>query len=150
MEKAAAALLGEPIVEGVMLLKRGAVKGMRTPVGGLVGILAVAAADKLRKDTTPVEPAPNGYAGGGYLALTATKLVLFAVEDGRFKQSLGQVLAEFLPGQIDRFEYGKAAIGVGTLDLVGVSGDRWAFEFSGVSRKKLNRMAEAANALIVE
>lgn len=150
MEKDAVALLGEPVVESSILLKRGAVKTMRAPIGGVVGFLAVAAAAKLRKDATPVQPAPNGYAGGGYLVLTATKLVLFAVEDGRFKQSLGEVLAEFLPGQIDRFEFGKAAIGVGTLGLIGVSGDRWAFEFSAVSRKKLNRMAEATNALIVE
>jgi hypothetical protein len=149
MEKNAAEKLGEPIAEGVILLKRGAVKNMRVPIGGLVGVLAVAVADKLRKDTTPVEPAPNGYCGGGYLALTSTRLVLFSVEEGRFKQSLGDILAEFPPGQIDRFEYGKAAAGVGTLDLVGVNGDRWAFEFSAVSRKKLNRMATATNALIV-
>jgi hypothetical protein len=145
MEKEATAILGEPILEAVILLKRGAVKSMRMPVGGLVGTLA----SKLRKDTTPITPAPNGYAGGGFLVLTDTRLALFAVEEGRFKQSLGEVLAEFLPGQIDRFEFGKAAVGMHTLDLVSVSGDRWAFEGSVVIRKKLNRMAEASNALIV-
>jgi hypothetical protein len=145
MEKEASAVLGEPIVEVAILLKRGAVKNMRMPIGGLVGILA----SKLRKDTTPIAPAPNGYDGGGLLALTDTRLALFALEQGFAKHSLGELLAEFLPGQLDRFEFGKAAVGMFTLDLVSVTGDRWAFEGSAVLRKKLNRMAEASNALVV-
>ena len=145
MQNEASAVLGEPILEAVALLKRGAVKNMRMPIGGLLGTLV----SKLRKDTTPEVAAPNGYAGAGYLVLTDTRLALFAVDEGRFKQTLGDMLAEFLPGQIDRFEFGRAAVGMHTLDLVSVTGDRWAFEGSAVIRKKLNRMAEASNALVV-
>jgi hypothetical protein len=145
MEKEASALLGEPILESVILLKRGSVKNMRMPIGGLIGVLA----SKLRKDTTPIAAAPNAYSGGGFLVLTETRLALFAVEEARLRQSLGELLAEFLPGQLDCFEFGKAAVGMFTLDLVSVSGDRWAFEGSAILRKKLNRMAEASTALVV-
>jgi hypothetical protein len=154
MEKQAAAALGEPVVDGVILLARGSAKKMRSqvsPVGGLVGVaISRVAADRLTKDTTPATPAPGGYTGGAFLALTSSRLVLFSSSSGVFKQKLGEQLAEYRPGEIDRFEFGKAAAGVGTLDLISTDGDRWAFEFSKVVRKKLVRMAEASKALVVE
>jgi hypothetical protein len=155
MEKPAAEALGEPIVEGVILLARGAVKKMRATaapaVGGLLGsAVARLANDKLTKDTTPEQPAPNNYNGGGYLVLTPTRVALFEVVNGTFKANLGPQLAVFLPGEIDRFELGKAGSGVGTLDILTTSGDRWAFEFSKISKKKLVRIAEGAKAIVVD
>jgi hypothetical protein len=155
MEKEAAEILGEPVLEGVILLARGATKKMRAsagPVGGglLGSVVTHLAKDKLSKDTTPKQPAPNNYDGGGYLVLTATNVVLFGAGDGKWKQSLGEQLASFAPGDIDRFEFGKAGAGVGTLDVLTTGGDRWSFEFSKVVKKKLVRIAESAGALVVE
>lgn len=155
MEKEAAEILGEPVLEGVVLLARGSTKKMRANTGGAVGGLlgsAVArlANDKLSKDTTPDQPAPNNYNGGGYLVLTATKVVLFGAGDSRWKQTLGEQVASFASGDIDRFEFGKAGAGVGTLDVLTTGGDRWSFEFSKVVKKKLVRIAESAGALVVE
>jgi hypothetical protein len=155
MEKEAAEVLGEPVLEGVVLLARGATKKMRAsagPVGGglLGSVVARLANEKLSKDTTPDQPAPNNYNGGGYLVLTATKVVLFGPGDGRWKQTLGEQVASFVSGDIDRFEFGKAGAGVGTLDVLTTGGDRWSFEFSKVVKKKLVRIAEAAGALVVE
>jgi hypothetical protein len=155
MEKEAAEALGEPLLEGVILLARGATKTIRantgSAIGGLLGgAVARLANDKLSKDTTPDQPAPNNYNGGGYLVLTATKVVLFGTGDGRWKQTLGERLASFTSGDIDRFEFGKAGAGVGTLDVLTTGGDRWSFEFSKVVKKKLARIAESAGALVVE
>jgi hypothetical protein len=155
MEKEAAGALGEPVLEGVVLLTRGATKKIRAsagPVGGglLGSVVGRLANEKLSKDTTPEQPAPNNYTGGGYLALTATKVVLFGTGDGKWKQSLGEQLASFAPGDIDRFEFGKAGAGVGTLDVLTTGGDRWCFEFSKVVKKKLVRIAESAGALVAE
>jgi hypothetical protein len=153
MNDHAAEALGETIIEGVILLERGATKRIRantSPVlGGLLGsALARFGNDKLTKDTTPSQAAPNNYAGGGFLALTPTRVVLFGAADGRLKQKLGSQLASFSPGDIDRFEFGTAGAGVGTLDIVTTGGDRWAFEFSKVMKRKLIRIAEAANAIV--
>lgn len=155
MNKDAAAALGEPIMEGVILLARGAAKKMRKDVapaalGGLAGSLARVAADKITRDTTPVGPVRNDLGSGAFLALTASRLVIFSVEAGRFRQRLGEQLTSFSPGEVDRFEIGKAAAGVGTLDIVSVAGDRWCYEYSKVVAKKLVRMAEATRALIVD
>ena len=155
MDDQAAQVLGEPVIDGVILLARGAAKKLRANSGavggGLLGsVVARAAGDKLSKDTTPSQPSPNDYSGGGYLAVTPSRLVLFSTEDGRFKQKLGSPLAVFSPGDVDCFEFGKAAAGVGTLDIVTASGDRWAFEYSKMVRKKLTRMAGAAGAAIVD
>jgi hypothetical protein len=142
IEKDAIAVLGEPVIEGVILLARGATKKIRASGGALANVLT--------KDTTPVAPAPGGYDGGAFLTLTASRLVLFGSVSGFFKQKLGEQLAQFNPGEVDRFEFGTAAAGVGTLDIVGTNGDRWAFEFSKVSQKKLVRIAEASRALVVD
>ena len=154
MDKHASVALGEPVLEGVILLARGFAKKTRsnaTGIGGILGgVLSRVSADKLTKDTTPEVPPPNNYRGGAFLALTASKLVLFATVEGRFKQTLGDQLAQFNPGQIDRFEFGGAAAGVGTIDLVSSDGDRWAFEYAKVARKKLVRMAEASQAIVSE
>jgi hypothetical protein len=155
MEKEAAAVLGEPVLEGLVLLARGATKKMRANAGavggGLLGsVITHLAKDKLSKDTTPEQPAPNNYNGGGYLVLTATKVVLFGAGDGKWKQTLGEQLASFASGDLDRFEFGKAGAGVGTVDVLTTSGDRWSFEFSKAFKKKLVRIAESAGALVVE
>ncbi len=149
MDKHAAAAIGEPVIDGVILLARGSAKkyrGQVAPIGGVVGVVVARAT----KDTTPETPAPGGYTGGAFLALTSSRLVLFSTISGVFKQKLGEQLTEYRPGEIDRFEFGKAAAGIGTLDVVSVNGDRWAFEFSKVSHKKLVRMAEATKTLVVE
>ncbi len=155
MNKHAAVALGEPVMEGVILLPRGMAKKLRKDVapaalGGLAGSLARVAADKLTKDTNPVGVVRNDLGRGAFLALTASRLVIFSTESGRFRQRLGDQLGSFSPGEVDRFEFGKAAAGVGTLDIVSVSGDRWCYEYSKVMAKKLSRMAEASRALIVE
>ncbi len=156
MEKHAAVALGEPVMEGVILLARGAAKKMRKDIapaalGGLVGSLARVAADKMTKDTNPSETVVRNDLGrGAYLALTASRLAIFATEEGRFKQKLGEQLASFNPGEVDRFELGKAAAGVGTLDIVSVNGDRWCYEYSKMTGKKIARMAEATRTLVVE
>jgi hypothetical protein len=155
MEKEAAVALGEPVLEGVILLARGATKKIRANTGAVTGGLlgsAVAqlANNKLSKDTTPAQAAPNNYNGGGYIVLTATRVVLFGAGDSKWKQTLGEQLASFVSGDIDRFEFGKAGAGVGTLDVLTTAGDRWSFEFSKVVKKKLVRIAESAGALVVE
>jgi hypothetical protein len=153
MEKDAAQALGEPVMEGVILMARGAVKEIRkgAAFGGLVGSLTRVAADKLTKDTTPDSEIIRLDQGrGAFLGLTSSRMVLFVTEDGRFKQKLGPQIATFSPGDVDRFEFGKAAAGVGTVDIVSTNGDRWCYEFSKIARKKLVRMAEATRALIVE
>jgi hypothetical protein len=154
MEKDAAAVLSEPVVEGVILLARGAAKKIRSQTAGIGGLIGGAiirsASDRLTKDTAAETLAPGGYTGGAFLALTSSRLVLFSTQDGRWKQKLGDALAEFQPGQVDRFEFGKAATGVGTLDLLTTDGDRWAFEYSKVVKKKLVRMAEASRAMVVD
>jgi hypothetical protein len=154
MDKEASTALGEPVLESVILLARGFTKKTRsrsTGLGGVLGsVLSRVAADKLTKDTTPEQLPPNGYLGGGFLVLTASKLVLFATDEGRFKQTLGEQLAQFYPGQVDRIEFGKAGAGVGTIDLVSSDGNRWAFEYSKVMHKKLLRMAEASQAIVTE
>jgi hypothetical protein len=156
MEKQAAAALGEPVMDGVILLARGAAKEIRKNVapsalGGLTGSLSRVAVDKMTKDTTPTGNVVRQDQGrGAFLGLTASHLVLFVTEDGRFRQKLGEQIASFNPGDVDRFEFGKAAAGVGTLDIVSVNGERWCYEYSKMVSKKLVRMAEATRALVVE
>jgi hypothetical protein len=154
MQKDAAAALNEPVMEGVILLARGSAKEFRKQapgaLGGLTGTLARVAADHMTKDTTPVDVVRNDLSQGAFLALTASRMVIFSTATSRFRQKLGEQIATFQPGEVDRFEFGKAAAGVGTLDIVTVTGDRWCYEYSKMIAKKLTRIAQATQALVVE
>jgi hypothetical protein len=152
MDKQAAEALGEPVISSCILLESGATKKMRknmAPMGGAIGIAAVAVANKLKNDDS-VEPEMTAYAGSGYLALTPSRLALFAVESGFLKQKLGEQLASFLPGELDRIIFGKAAAGVGTIKLITTEGQRYTFEYSKVGKRKLARIAEASQALVID
>jgi hypothetical protein len=155
MDKAVETVLGEAVMDGVVLLPRGAAKQIRkdaTPgaLGGLAGFLSRVAVDKLTKDTRPEGMVRNPELRGAFLALTSSRLCLLDLEKGFLKQKVGGLSQSFSSGHVDRFEFGKAAAGVGTLDIVTPDGDRWVFEFSKVSAKKLQRMAEAIQAHVVE
>ncbi len=155
MDKQAAEVLGEPVMDGVILLPRGAAKKYRKTVapaaiGGLAGSLARVAADRMTKDTSPVGDVRNTNDEGAFLALTASHLVLFETISGRLRQKLGAELARFSPGDLVSFEVGAAAAGVGTLDIVAANGDRWVYEFSKVVKRKIARLAEAAQAQVVD
>lgn len=155
MDKQAAEVLGEPVMDGVILLPRGAAKKYRKTVapaaiGGLAGTLARVAADRMTKDTSPAGEVRNTNDEGAFLALTASQLVLFETISGRLRQKLGAELARFSPGDLVRFEVGAAAAGVGTLDIVAANGDRWVYEFSKVVKRKVTRLAEAAQAQVVD
>jgi hypothetical protein len=155
MEKQAAASLGEPIMESVILLPRGMAKDIRKniapgAIGGLAGTLARVAADKITKDTDPGDVARNDLKLGAFVVLTASRFVIFSTLPSRFRQKLGDQIGSFLPGELDRFEFGKAAAGIGTLDIVATNGERWCYEYSKIMSRKLNRMAEATRALVVE
>jgi hypothetical protein len=155
MEKQAAEVLGEPVMDGLILLARGAARKIRKDIapaalGGLTGSLARVAADKMTKDTSPTDEVSNPDLRGGFLALTASSVVLFDTEDGRFRQKLGREIARFAPGDLATVELGAAATGVGTVDLIDRSGKRWVYEYSKVMGRKLNRIAEAAQANVVD
>jgi hypothetical protein len=147
MEKMASAFLGEPVLEGLILLPRGSAKKYRASSGGVLGRIA---SEKLTKDTTPEVAAPGDFNSHAYIALTASRVTLFAVINGVFKSKLGEQIRQFYPGQIDRFEFGAAAAGVGTLDIITSTGDRWAFEYSKPFKRKIVRIAEAVNAIVVD
>ena len=119
-------------------------------IGGLAGTLARVAADRMTKDTSPAGEVRNTNDEGAFLALTASQLVLFETISGRLRQKLGAELARFSPGDLVRFEVGAAAAGVGTLDIVAANGDRWVYEFSKVVKRKVTRLAEAAQAQVVD
>jgi hypothetical protein len=147
MKKDAAQVLGEPVTEDLILLARGASRKIRRQMGGAVGGLVAA---RMSKDTTPDQPAPEDYNRGGFLVSTPTRIALLALDDGRLKQKLGDVLATFSPGDLDRIEIGKAAIGVKTVDLLTTSGDCWSFELSKVAMKKLRSIAATQNVPVVD
>jgi hypothetical protein len=152
MDKQATQQLAEPVIDSAILMASGAAKQIRRAaggaVGGVVGIATAAIANELADRRSANDPIDSDYSGGGFLALTATRLALFATEKGRFKDKLADPLASFGPGELDRMEFGTAAAGVGRVSLVSTTGQRWTFEFSKLMKKKLVRMATSVNATV--
>jgi hypothetical protein len=153
MDKQAAQVLGEPVIEGVILLESGAAKKMRknsAGIGGVVGIAVASVVSEIQSRRESDEPELADFSGPGFLALTTSRVVLFSTQSSFLKQKLGDEIASFRAGELDRVVFSKAAAGVGHLDLISTAGMRYSFEFSKVSKKKLVRIAEASQALVID
>jgi hypothetical protein len=150
MEKEASAHLGEPVTAGVILLASGAARKMRrqAAVGGLVGTAVTAVLKRREKDEAPADDV-IGREGGAFLVVTPTRVVLFGIVSGKFRQTLGEPEATFRRGDLAAIELGKAAAGVATVDLVLADQRRYCFEISKLFTKKLQPVADALGVPII-
>jgi hypothetical protein len=92
---------------------------------------------------------PDDHQAGAYVALTASRLVIFSTVKRQRGQEMGAQIASFFPGELDRFEFGTPVAGATTMDIVAVTGERWCFECSTLTTRKLTWMAETTRAQVV-
>ena len=146
MEKDASAQLGEPVTAGVLLMASGGLKEIRRKagtMGGLVGIATHVVASRRHDEPPAMTPGVVDHEGGGFLAVTPTRVVLFSVEVGKLRQKLGSPVATFRRGDLSGIELGKAGAGVSTVDLVLTDHRRYCFELSKPFTKRLRPVADA-------
>jgi hypothetical protein len=145
MNKDASAQLSEPVTAGVLLMASGAAKKLRRQTGaahGLAGV-AIAAFMNRQSDTATDTAEVIDFDGGGFIAVTPTRVVLFSVDSGLWRQKLGKPVATFHRGDLAGIELGKAALGIATVDLVLADRRRIRFELSSMFTKKLQPVADA-------
>jgi hypothetical protein len=148
MEKDAISQLGEPVTAGLMLTASGtAKKSRRVATFGLLG-LAIAAVMK-RKKKVPIDVSEViALEGGGFIAVTPTRVVLFSIDNGALRSKLGKPVATFHNGDLVGIQLGKAAFGVATVDLVLADRRRYRFELLRMLTKKLQPVADALGVAV--
>jgi hypothetical protein len=150
VNKDASAQLNEPVTSGVLVMASGAAKKIRRQTAAAHGLAGVAVAAFMNRQTAGPTDAPEVIEpeGGGFIAVTPTRVVLFSVESGFLRQKLGKAVATFHRGDLAGIELGKAAAGVATVDLVLADHRRIRFELSSFFTKKLQPVADALGVAI--
>jgi hypothetical protein len=153
MKKQAEQIVGEPLLDGVLLVASGSYQVYRKRVWRIFGVVGFVAAKVANKKTDEIMPGPHPMRRdqdcGAYLGHTTNTLFLVRSEEGLARHHLHEQIARFAPGDLDRFEFGRLATAVGALTIVSNAGERWCYEFSKRDRKKLIAMAEACGVAVV-
>jgi len=148
MEKDASSQLGEPLTAGLMLTASGTAKKSRqVATFGLIGV-AIAAMNRKKKVSIDVAEV-IALEGGGFIAVTPTRVVLFSIEGG-LRSKLGKPMATFHHGDLSGIQLGKAAFGVATVDLVLADRRRYRFELLRMLTKKLQPVADALGVAVTD
>jgi len=141
MEKNAAAVMGEPVIAGALVLPKGFSKknAIGMGVGGVIGA-AVATAMGSGAATTP-----GGHHGRLFIALSPTKLAFFEAKSGLLKVKLGRLLHEAPRSSVTAFDAGGGAL-VAPLHIVLADGAVYELETPRASRKRIARIANELGA----
>jgi hypothetical protein len=147
MEKDASSQLGEPVTAGLMLTASGTAKKSRQIA--MFGVLGLAIAALMnRKKKAPIDVSEViAPVGGGFIAVTPTRVVLFSIDNG-LRSKLGKPVATFHRGDLASIELGKAAFGIATVDLVLTDRRRYRFELLRMLTKKLQPVADALGVAV--
>jgi hypothetical protein len=135
MEKQASEIMDENVTVAVMLDSQAAVK---KAMGG--GILGTALGKALAGTDLKEASTPGNHKGSCYMAIGEKNIGFFAVKQGLFKNSLGQMLAKHPRNDVKAFEIEGGMMS--TVHFVLQDGTYYVFLCAKVNQKNLGKAKE--------
>lgn len=145
MEKAAAQLLGEPVVIGATIATKGTLSKMAVTAGafqagGVIGGLAGSAIGAALGNNAKAPTTPGNYKGLAFIAVTPTNVAFFSVKRGLLKNSIKELLV-----QHPRADLAGMEVGGGLIPSVTVAfndGTIYALEVAKLQKGKADKVKQ--------